>query len=592
MRTKARKLIWSVPLVAVFAVVGALALFATLEPNEAAAQTLAAPGQVQNVTLESTGPTSLKLAWDPPTEGGRPAAYRIDVSDDGYTWELLAGSWPSQNDDYDHTGLSARETKYYRIFAHNTSGMKIGPVAFPSPASEITDASTAPENPTDVTATKGVAVTPPAANADTRTKITVRWDEPDDPDGTSIHEYKIAYAVNPADLRLNSNQVQTVTVVDNPDEADADHVFCGFTANNDGRDCKYTFTKLREHETWHFQIYASNEDASGYVDTSQASDSKSDDTDDGLLPAEPTNLWTAVNAAQQAIWIHWDEPKDRDGAPVNGYLVQGRPITDEYGDVVEPVNTYTDVFWGNDPDNAIIQHAGTTSDLLLTEHQAELRRAAQVAWNRDSEIKVDDEDLGTVSDLEGLVPDFDTYFANLQWEFRVFALNRVWERTVKDEPAVYEAALGPDGSELNMSDSIHVSLNDLELSNQVATIQPTVSVTIADAVNPADDNQVDAVTASRAAHAGLSIPSVRITNVAVTGEPAVVITRTSLTVKELAGGTGTAQSYAVVLTTAPATGETVSVAIARDNIDVMLNGTRDTSLPGLRHPPPGGWARR
>ena len=158
MRTKARKLIWSAPLVAVFAVVGALALFATLAPNEAAAQTLAAPGQVQNVTLESTGPTSIKLAWDPPTEGGRPAAYRIDVSDDGRTWELLAGSWPSQNDDYDHTGLSARETKHYRIFAHNTSGTKIGPVAFPTPASEITDASTAPGNPMDVKATKGVAV--------------------------------------------------------------------------------------------------------------------------------------------------------------------------------------------------------------------------------------------------------------------------------------------------------------------------------------------------------------------------------------------------------------------------------------------------
>ena len=75
MRTKARKLIWSAPLVAVFAVVGALALFATLAPNEAVAQTLAAPGQVQNVTLESTGPTSIKLAWDPPTDGR--TAHRI-----------------------------------------------------------------------------------------------------------------------------------------------------------------------------------------------------------------------------------------------------------------------------------------------------------------------------------------------------------------------------------------------------------------------------------------------------------------------------------------------------------------------------------
>ena len=368
MRTKARKLIWSAPLVAVFAVVGALALFATLAPNEAVAQTLAAPGQVQNVTLESTGPTSIKLTWDPPTNGGRPAAYRIDVSGDGRTWELLAGSWPSQNDDYEHIGLSARETKHYRIFAHNTSGTKVGPVAFPEPTSEITDASTAPDNPTDVTATKGVLVTPPAANANTRTKMTVRWDEPKPPDGTSIHEYKIAYAVESADLGLNGLQVQTLTVVDNPDEADADHVFCGFTAGNDGRDCKYTFVKIREHETWHFQVYALNEDAMGDVGTSQASDSKSAATDDGLLPAAPTNLWSAVNAATNGLWVYWKEPKDPDGAPVNGYLVQGLPITDEYDAVVDPVNTITDVDWENDLSNAIIEHAG--DDLRPAAHRS------------------------------------------------------------------------------------------------------------------------------------------------------------------------------------------------------------------------------
>ena len=563
MRTKARKLIWSAPLVAVFAVVGALALFATLAPNEAAAQTLAAPGQVQNVTLESTGPTSIKLAWDPPTEGGRPTAYRIDVSDDGRTWELLAGSWPSQNDDYDHTGLSARETKYYRIFAHNSGGTKIGPVAFPTPAWEITDASTAPDNPTDAMATKGVTVRPPAANADTRTKITVRWDEPDAPDGTSIHQYKISYAVNPADLGLN-DQVQTLTVVDNPDEADDDNVFCGYTADNASRDCKYTFKKLLEHQTWHFQAYALNEDASGDVGTSRASDSKSAITDDGLLPGAPTELWSAVNAATKAIWIHWAEPKNPDGAPVNGYLVQGRPITDEFGAVVELVNVDTDVAWGNDRSNAIIHHAGTTSDLLLTEHRVELRRAALVAWNRDSAIKVDDEDLGTVSDLEGLVPDFDTYFANLQWEFRVFTLNRVWERTVKDVSVRYDAVLGPDPQPpvSNVSDSIHVSLNDIELSDQVETIQPTVSVTIADA---ADADAVAAVAARRAAYAGLSIPSVDITNTAVTRDPRVVITKTSLTVEEPDGGTDTAQSYAVVLTTEPSATVTVTITIPADS---------------------------
>ena len=84
-------------------------------------------------------------------------------------------------------------------------------------------------------------------------------------------------------------------------------------------------------------------------------------------------------------------PRTRPERRVNGYLIQGRPMTDIDGDIVEPVSSGddTDVDWGNDPSNAIIRHAGTTSDLLMTEHRAELRRAAQVAWDRDAAIKED-----------------------------------------------------------------------------------------------------------------------------------------------------------------------------------------------------------
>ena len=58
-----------------------------------------------------------------------------------------------------------------------------------------------------------------------------------------------------------------------------------------------------------------------------------------------------------------------------------------------------------------------------------------------------------------------------------------------------------------------------------------MSVTIADADADAAA-AVAAVAAARAAYDGLSIPSVAITNVAVTREPRVVITHTSLTVTE------------------------------------------------------------
>ncbi len=552
MSRKTRKLMWSVPLIAAVAVIGALAAFMTLQPGETEAQTLAAPGQVQNVMLESTGPTSLKLTWDAPTDGGRPTAYRIDVSDDGLTWQLEDGSLPAQATEYEDTGLSARETKYYRIFAHNTSGTKIGPVAFPTPAMAVTDASTTPEDPDDVTATRGTAVNPPSSATDaTRTMITLRWDEPDEPDGTSIVEYKIAYAINPADLSLD-DQVQSLTVVNNIDEADDDHVYCGFTAGNDGLDCQYTFDGLLEHQTWHFQIYAVNEDAMGTVGTGDASDSKSATTDDGVLPAPPTDLWASVNRSENDIRIYWEVPDDPAGAPVNGYLIQGRPMTDIDGSVHDPVSTDTDVMWGNESDNAIILHAATTSDLLLTDHAVELRRAARVAWNKDANTKTDGDDM-TMSDLEGHVGDFETYFANLQWEFRVFALNRVWERTVKDVPTVYDAALSPTGAQPNMSDSIHVSLNDLDIVQQTTTIQPTVDVSDAPA-----------------GFSGLTINSVTIKNVAVTDEPGVYISDTSLAVTEAAGGgDANTATYMVVLTRAPTAD--VTVTIASDNTDVSAS---------------------
>ena len=225
MSRKTRNLIWSAPLVAAIAVIGALALFLTLTPNQTEAQGLETPGQPQNFMLEATGPTSIKLTWDEPTDGGRPSAYRIDVSEDGLTWELLEGSWPGQDTEYEHTGLMARQTKYYRMFAHNTGGTKIGLVAFPTTRSATTDASTKPENPTGLTATKGTA-TPALAAADTATKtsITVRWDEPETPPGTTIHQYKVAYAVDPDNLGLH--QVRTLKVVDVP-TSKADEVYCG-----------------------------------------------------------------------------------------------------------------------------------------------------------------------------------------------------------------------------------------------------------------------------------------------------------------------------------------------------------------------------
>ena len=431
------------------------------------------PGQVQNFKATATGPDTIKLTWDAPTEGGRASGYRIDMSADGYTWELLSESVPGQDDEYDHSGLMARQTQFYRIFAHNTGGTKIGVVAMSDPMSVTTMASTRPDAPTDVTAVNG----PPAAagtpDADSRTKITVTWTPPETPDGTKIHQYRVAYAQNPGNLGLSQTQDLTVSPVPTTED---DEVYCG--ANGD--QCTYAFDELLEHETWHFQVYAVNMDAVGVVGTSDASDSKSATTDDGLLPLSPTNVWAAVNKNSPAVWLYWTPPADPDGAPVTDYLIQGRPVT------------APETPWINSNRNARVFHNRPTSDLLLT--AAELRPAALAAWQADDR-------LAETPTLDG-IDNFETYFNNLEWEFRIFAINSVWKRVVQENPTKYDATLegasntaavtGNDdvlteGDNTavndNLSIEIDVSLNELNENAPDAADDPGVGPIAPDGVN-------------------------------------------------------------------------------------------------------------
>ena len=468
MSRKTRKLMWSVPLIAAVAVIGALAAFMTLTPNGAAAQTLITPGQVQDFAIEATGPTTIKLTWGAPTEGDRPTGYRIDVSDDGYTWELLSESVPGQDDEYDHDDLMARETKYYRIFAHNQGGGQIGPVALSSPRSIATLASTVPDNPIDLTVDVGTIQ---------QEELDLEWTPPETPPGTTIYQYKVAFNQDPGNLTLSGSR--TLTVSDVPTPA-VDKVYCG----QDGSEsCTYTFEDLLEHETWHFQVYAVNEDASGEVGNSNASDSESQITADGDIPSEPTAVWAAVNKNSPGIWLYWTPPDPEPaGAPITDYLIQGRPITTPDTDV--DVDTTPGTAWGAKPSNVVVFHNRETADFLLT--AAELKLAAETAW--EGRRPVGSRGLQNLDD----VPNFNTYFSNLEWEFRVFALNSAWKREVQSEPVNYAATLAdpqvrvadqptfadnPTAAtavavNVNRSDSLRVSLNELNEAASDVLLHP------------------------------------------------------------------------------------------------------------------------
>ena len=184
MSRKTRKLIWSAPLVAVFAVVGALAIFMTAAPGDISAQTADvdyAAGSPLNVTVEpgagEAKRTSLVIKWAAPTAGSDLpiTGYRIDQSTDGQRWTHLADVSATARS-HTATGLKPATLRYYRVFALNQAG--IGRVS--EAKSETTVGITEPSE------VRNYTVTPTGS-----TTIKLDWDPPADTGGARIIGYLI-----------------------------------------------------------------------------------------------------------------------------------------------------------------------------------------------------------------------------------------------------------------------------------------------------------------------------------------------------------------------------------------------------------------
>ena len=175
MSRKTRRLIWSAPLVAVFAVVGALAAFGALGIGDVFAHD--APGAPKNVTANTAdgplGRTTLVLDWDEPDEGVVDR-YRIDVSKDGGKFTYHTSTTVTT---YTHEGLKASTKRYYRVFAvSDTAGT--GPVS--RDVSETTNPTSKPAK---------VALSSPTPQSPTQ--INLSWQRPDN-GGAPISRYCIA----------------------------------------------------------------------------------------------------------------------------------------------------------------------------------------------------------------------------------------------------------------------------------------------------------------------------------------------------------------------------------------------------------------
>ena len=311
MSRKTRNLIWSVPLVAVLAVVGALALFVVIAPSGVFAdETLGKPGLN---APEAEGPRSIKLTWTAP-EGATPTSYRIDVSENAHVWSELEANYSGT--EYVHTlsesdvesdiesGVTQpiKSERYYRVFALNSHGpgdeseIKLGDtkgVEEPEPVEKVTATATGPNS------------------------IKVTWEAPANDGGMSITEYRI--------VRSDESSGGT---------SDAD-IMEGKKAGANVR--SITIDKLSADTQYYFRVYAKNKvDFGGVGVPGDAS------TREASRPDKPSGLVALQSQASDpasGINLYWLAPARNGGRPITDYIVEFKVNSFEWQTV--PLNEDT-----------------------------------------------------------------------------------------------------------------------------------------------------------------------------------------------------------------------------------------------------------
>ena len=329
MSRKTRKLIWSVPLVAAVAVIGALALFVTLTPGSLFADDLA--DSPQNIEVKAadgnSGRTNLVLTWEAPAAGA-PDMYRIDVSSNGDRWSPeteVSGSTLTYTDDLTsavdaeidkNADAPVSVTRYYRVFADNSHGS--GQVSTTESAS-TKNVST----PTAVDAFGARASGPEAIN--------LTWTVPDD-GGSDILGYCIrAWSTDAGDNEASVASVSDTNCKDlffsqGPGISNADGVAdVENTVNDSGlviraaTGSSYTHKNLRAGQTWNYTAYALNK----YGHSKTASNTRQVKTASANNPPSPGNLLIRQVASDSAVIVqlYWTVTGDG-GQNITAYRVE------------------------------------------------------------------------------------------------------------------------------------------------------------------------------------------------------------------------------------------------------------------------------
>jgi hypothetical protein len=312
MSKKTRRLIWSVPLVAVFAVVGALAAFGALGIGGVFANEVTSQPMNLNVSPAdgSAGRTALVLTWDAPASGETPTGYRVDVSKNNKTYTFLTTT-DADTRTYTHSGVpgsTSGTTRHYRVFAMNQHGA--GRVS--TWEGGTTEKITTPDQvkPFDWTSTDP-------------TKVVLIWTAPDD-GGAGILGYCIrAWPTGTTEPTLTAI---TATNCTNSFATEGPGGSGGAYPNGPGGIIRilpattYTHSNLKAEQKWSYEIYAVNKhgysaDMVSATRNATAADAKNPSPPGSLLAVQDTDTTNRI------INLYWTKP-DAMGQDITGYEIE------------------------------------------------------------------------------------------------------------------------------------------------------------------------------------------------------------------------------------------------------------------------------
>ena len=312
------------------------------------------PTAPRNLTATAISETRIDLNWEEPvkTSGLPITGYRIEVSTDDSNWSNLAADTESTDTDYEHTGLPASTTRYYRVSAINAIG-----------TGSASDAASA-------TTRKGAFV--PTANADGSTTLL----EADmtvvsmahgggslDSAGSGYYEAADKYGdLDPRSFIYQGTTIHIGAIQTEPGGTCAEDSNKGELTLWDGSGNwdDLGFVKPVLHlGSKTFAFADANEQTASFVKWHCVDDGDIGWSDGAMLtvkivlanePSAPTNL-TATATYASEIDLRWDAPAKTGGRDINGYRIE----------VSTDSNTWTDLVADTESTDTDYRHTGLTA---------------------------------------------------------------------------------------------------------------------------------------------------------------------------------------------------------------------------------------